>query len=221
MGKRSKMIETLIGQDAARELWTIGAIMDKSQSPDGKGFRLKLHDSNPNAPLSPFYADLRKLQSVTIAMHRVVAVYRRVVKREGFDPDLWAGIPQAGTPVTAWLSQATGIGMITPRMDKKGHGTGAKIDGIYEAGQSVVLIDDLVTSSKSKLEAIEVVLAAGLEVSGICVLLDRQQGGSQALQEAGYKFAAAFTITDLLNFYVAQLLMSKDMYEEIIEYLSL
>lgn len=220
MARKNCIIQTQIGQDAARELWKIGAIMDKSRSTDGRGFRLKLHQANPDAPLSPVYVNLRLLQSYPRAMARVVSVYRHLLGREFSAPELLAGIPHAGTPITACLMMATGIPMITPRPETKTHGTGGSIDGDFKSGESVLVIDDLITKADSKVEAAQVLEASNLDIHGIMVLVDREQGGAQAMAEAGYRFAAAYTFTDLLEFYQAEGLMAQEMYDEIRAYLS-
>ena len=80
-------------------------------------------------------------------------------------------------------------------------GTQATIDGVYRPGQPVVLFDDLVTTAGSKLSAIRILEAAGLVVKGVCVLIDREQGGKEELKKAGYDLYAAFTLRQLLDHY--------------------
>lgn len=89
-------------------------------------FRLKLHETNPDAPLSPIYIDLRILPSYPDIMDKTVAVFQEMTK--GLTFDLYAPIPQAATPIGAVLSHKTRIPMITPRPPKT-HGLGGGIDG--------------------------------------------------------------------------------------------
>jgi uridine monophosphate synthetase len=63
----------------------------------------------------------------------------------------------------------------------------------------VVVIDDLATTGGSKFEAIEKLIAAGLLVSDVVVLIDRQSGAAQALAQAGYRLHSVFTLGQLLD----------------------
>ena len=164
-------------------------------------FRLKLHDQHPDAPLSPIYMDLRMLRRDPSAKRSAVEVYAELVSPLEFD--LLADVPTAATPLVSSLSDRLGVGMITPRTDSKGHGTGAKIDGLLpeDKGKKAVLIDDLVTRADSKIEAAEVLTAQGIVVEDIVVLIDREQGGKEQLEQKGLKLHSAFTMQQLLNLY--------------------
>lgn len=221
--ERKNVIETVIGQDVARSLIGIGAFMDKSRSPDGQGFRLKLHQTQPDAPLSPMYMNLRLLQSFPNELRKVVRVYRRMMRQliadtDGFDPKVLAGIPLAGSPIATALSIVIDMPMITPRQPKK-HGLPGAIDGVVIKGQQVVLIDDLITGSHSKIEAAKVLRDAGLNPQAVLVLIDREQGGEEGVRADRMWFEAAFTIRELLAFYLAENLISSEVEGEITVYL--
>lgn len=204
----------------AVKLLKAGCIKDKTKSPGGKGYRLKLHEKQPNAPLSPIYINMRTVQSLPAL--KTVAVYAYAELLASFDDvDLLAGIPVAATPMVSSLMDLIGIPMITPRVGGKTHGSGASIDGVFVAGQRVVVIDDLMTKADSKLEAIEILEAAGLVVVGVVVLVDREQGGREALEARGFKVAAAVTLRQLLEFYFREAMITKGVYTEITEYLAL
>ena len=79
------------------------------------------------------------------------------------------------------------------------HGTRADIEGEYRAGETVVLIDDLATTGGSKFEAIDKLKAEGLQVRDVVVLIDRQSGAREILQQSGYVLHAVTTITQLLD----------------------
>ena len=119
----------------------------------------------------------------------------------GIRGDLVADVPTAATPIVALFSYHTSIPMITPR-EEKTHGSGASIDGVFEAGQTVILIDDLVTKADSKLNAIKTLESKGLIVKDVMVLVDRQQGGAAELAARGYNLHSAFTISELLDYYL-------------------
>jgi uridine monophosphate synthetase len=89
--------------------------------------------------------------------------------------------------------------MIYPRKEVKAYGTKAEIEGEFHAGETVVVIDDLVTTGGSKFEAIEKLTGAGLVVKDVVVLVDRQSGAKESLAEAGYTMHAVLTISEMLD----------------------
>jgi uridine monophosphate synthetase len=180
-------------------------------------FKLKLHEKSPTAPLSPIYIDLRVIRSFPRAMDVAAEALRELTSDTVFD--CYADVPTAATPIVAVLSYKTGRPMISPRLDKKTHGTGATIDGAFKAGQVALLIDDLITKAESKLEAISSLEANGLLVRDVLVLVDRQQGGVRELAERGYRCRAALGLTDMLDFYHQSQTISEDDYLRTTEYL--
>jgi uridine monophosphate synthetase len=180
-------------------------------------FRLKLHEKQPDAPLSPIYVDLRTLRSFPDALDAAVAALQEVIAKDGLSCDLYADVPQAATPLVAVLSNVTRIGMITPR-EAKTHGAGDAINGAFTLGQTVLVIDDLVTRAESKLEAIHVLETHGLIVRDVAVLVDREQGGAQQLAAAGYHLHAAVTLSQLLDHWRATAGIDEAIYESVRAY---
>lgn len=180
-------------------------------------FRLKLHETRPDAPLAPLYIDLRVLRSHPDQMDVAVAAYRRLI--EGLDFDLLADVPIASSPFVAILSHLTRIPMVTPR-EPKGHGSGASVEGTFTPGQTVVVVDDLVTKADSKLEAARRLESAGLRVRDIAVLIDREQGGREQLAAAGYTLHAAVRLSELLPIYRRTGVIDGAAYARLVEYLA-
>ena len=92
-------------------------------------FRLKLHEKNPDAPLSPIYIDLRLLRSFPDVIDSAVESIRQL--SADFIFDIYADVPTAATPIVAILSHVTRVPMISPRKEEKKHGTKAPIDGVF------------------------------------------------------------------------------------------
>jgi len=183
-----------------------------------RGWRLKLHETNPDAPLSPFYIDLRKLQShLDVKLKAVLALVDLVKKVEY---DYIAGIPLSAVALASSLADKIGKPQITPRMDKKTHGEVKMIDGDYELGKKVLIVDDLVTSADSKLEAIKVLEANGLVVKDVVVVFDREQGGTAQLAEKGYILHSVLRIKPTLKFYAAAGRITPDQLGRVLGYLS-
>lgn len=177
-------------------------------------FRFKLHDKDPNAPLAPFYIDLRMVRRFPDVRKRVVAVYADLIKDLKYD--LLADVPTSATPMVAILSDRLGIPQITPRSDAKTHGSGAKIDGFIkeDKGKIAVLIDDLITRADSKFEAAKVLKDFGIKVKDVVVLVDREQGGKKELAKKGYKLHYAFTLSQMMDLFRKKGRLSEEEYSD-------
>jgi uridine monophosphate synthetase len=164
-------------------------------------FKLKLHDTRPEAPLSPIYIDLRVLRRFPDAKSIAVSAYEELI--QGLEYDLLADVPTAATPLVSSLSDRLAIGMVTPRTDSKTHGSGAKVDGLTDSdrGKVALLVDDLVTRADSKLKAAKVLMDNGLVVNDVVVLVDRGQGGKEELQQNGLALHSAMNMDQLMDYY--------------------
>jgi uridine monophosphate synthetase len=149
--------------------------------------------------ISPIYIDLRLLVSFPKLLEQVGRAYLPILKGLSFDQ--LAGLPYAALPIATVISLQGGWPLIYPRKEAKIYGTKAEIEGIFNEGDRVLVIDDLATTGESKFEMIEKLASAGLKVKDIVVLIDRQSGAGEALEEAGYQLHAVTTLTDLLNYY--------------------
>jgi len=145
---------------------------------------------------SPIYIDLRLLIAYPKLLEQVAAAYLPLLEKLQFDR--LAGLPYAAIPIATAISLAGNYPMIYPRKEVKVYGTKAEIEGEYQAGETVVVIDDLATTGGSKFEAIQKLTGAGLVVKDVVVLVDRQSGAKESLAEAGYAFHAVLTIGQML-----------------------
>jgi uridine monophosphate synthetase len=145
---------------------------------------------------SPIYLDLRLLASHPSLLAQVGAAYISLLR--GLEFERLAALPYAALPIATAISLQSGWPVLYPRKETKAYGTKAEIEGVYAAGERVVVIDDLTTTGGSKFEAIEKLTSAGLQVSDVVVLVDRQSGAAQLLAEAGYQLHSVFSLIDLV-----------------------
>lgn len=119
-------------------------------------------------------------------------------------PDSVGGLTLGADPVAYAIAHAAALvhrtlDAFTVRKQAKSHGTGRRIEGNCAAGSAVVVVEDVITSGGSALQAIEVLEASGVHVLGVLAVVDREEGGRARLEQAGHEVAALFTATDLLH----------------------
>ena len=148
---------------------------------------------------SPIYIDLRRLVTYPRLLAQVATAYLPVLEKLEFDR--LAGLPYAAIPIVTAISLQAGYPVIYPRKEIKTYGMKAEIEGVYQAGETAVVVDDLTTTGGSKFEGIEKMTGAGLKVNDVVVLIDRQSGAKEALAEAGFRLHAVLTITELLDYW--------------------
>jgi orotate phosphoribosyltransferase len=109
-----------------------------------------------------------------------------------------AGPVLGAVPLVTALSLETGLPMVIVRTDgAKEYGTARQIEGALEAGERVLLIEDVVTTGGAALSAVDSLRAAGVDVVGALVVVDREQGGPEAFAARDVPFQALFTKTSL------------------------
>jgi orotate phosphoribosyltransferase len=181
-------------------------------------FRLKLHEKQPDAPLSPIYIDLRVLQSYPDALDAAVAALAELIHLRRLTYSCYAGIPLAATPLVTLLSHRTRVPMITPR-EAKTHGSSETVNGVFTPGETALVIDDVVSRAESKLEAIAVLEGNGLVVKDVVVLVDREQGGAAQLAASGYRLHAVVQLSQLLSYWHSAKALDQATYQRAVDYL--
>lgn len=146
---------------------------------------------------SRVYLDLRVLISYPDALRQATAVYQRMLENLHFD--VLAAQPLAGLPFGTALCLAMNVPLIYPRKTAQSYGTGREIEGRWDVGQTAVIVDDVVTSGDSILQAAVALKAGGLQVTEAVVLIDREIGGVGIMRDYGYEVHAALTLTQLLG----------------------
>jgi len=147
--------------------------------------------------LSPLYIDLRLLVSHPPVLQKVASALVRVLGALSFDRI--AAIPYAALPIGTAVALESGWPLLYPRREIKSYGTQRAIEGQFRPHERAVVLDDVLTTGKSKLEAILSLRAAGLRVEDIVVLVDREQGGAQQLLAQGYRVHPVLRLSRVLE----------------------
>ena len=119
----------------------------------------------------------------------------------GQGPKLVGGMAIGADPITAAILTTAGVrgyslrGVMV-RKEPKGHGKGKQVEGPYESGESIVIVEDVVTTGGSSLKAIELCEAEGLKVERVLAIVDRLEGGREAFADRGYELTSLFTVED-------------------------
>jgi orotate phosphoribosyltransferase len=116
-------------------------------------------------------------------------------------PSAVGGMAIGADPITAAIITLAGVrgqslkGVLV-RKEPKGHGTQKFVEGPVQPGDTIAIVEDVVTTGGSSLQAIERVEAAGLKVTQVLAIIDRMEGGAQAFAARGFPFASLLTIRD-------------------------
>ncbi|KIH48322.1 phosphoribosyl transferase domain protein [Ancylostoma duodenale] len=94
--------------------------------------------------------------------------------------------------------------MLMKRKEVKSYGTGKLIEGVYQAGGTALVVEDVVTSGESIRETTEALRKEGLKVTDAVAVLDRQQGGTKELSKASINFHSVLTMEKILDGMIAK-----------------
>ena len=173
---------------------------------------------------SPIYVDPK----VLLREPRILARAARLIKSEleaGLamrEPrfhsfDLVAGVPFGGLHLATAYSLASDVPVIygvPPKMD----GGEPKIEGRFREGESVLIIDDLITTGGSLIETLGILKGAGLVVHDAIVLVDRGQGGGERLKRHGLHLVPLLNLSQMLNFYRSRDMITEEDFKRSLDY---
>ncbi|ABL87684.1 orotate phosphoribosyltransferase [Pyrobaculum islandicum DSM 4184] len=166
---------------------------------------------------SPFYIDLRNVLGEPELLRWVIEQYREILLRLKFD--IIVGVATGGIPYASILGYTLGKPISYVRPEAKEHGTGRLIEGAEVSGREVVVIDDVLTTGKSIIGAINAIRSAGGIVAGAVVFLDREQCGSRNIKTAtGVEVYSVYKMRGLLD--RLKDYIDEEQYRSVINYLA-
>jgi len=200
----------------AQALWDVGAIrfgdftLGRTTEHSPVYVNLRLLISNPAALARAAGVMLEEIQTLQAMRNPQVSEFQRV-----------CGIPFGGLHLATAFSLRSRVPMIYMHPAKEHNGARVFVEGLYNPEETVLLIDDLVTSGGGILETARFLKAnARLDVRDVLVLLDRQEGAKELLKAKGYNLISILGLETMLNYLMAKSLIEEEQYKASIDYIS-
>jgi len=143
---------------------------------------------------SDYYVDKYLFETDPECLRRIATAFAARID----EPKL-AGVALGAVPLVAVTSAETDRPYVIARKEAKEYGTGNRIEGRLDEGERVVVLEDIATTGKSALDAVEALQAAGAVVDRVLVVVDRGEGASELLADHGIDLDALLTADDLLG----------------------
>ena len=143
---------------------------------------------------SSYYVDKYRFETDPNALETVAEAFKERVGEATL-----AGVALGAVPLVTATGLATGNPYVIVRKQTKGYGTGNRIEGTLPEDESVVVLEDVATTGKSALSAVEALREAGATVDRVLVVVDREEGAEELLAENGVTLESLITATDLLE----------------------
>ena len=151
---------------------------------------------------SDYYIDCRTTTMHARGQALLGAVALDALEAAGLHPDVVGGLTMGADPIAYSIAgeswrRGDPIHAFSVRKRAKDHGRGRRIEGCFEPGARVVVVEDVITTGGSALQAIGEVEREGGEVVAVLALVDREEGGRESLEEAGHRVLALYTASEL------------------------
>ena len=148
---------------------------------------------------SDYYIDIKKASTNPEVLRLIARLMAQKMRDEGIQADRIAGVVLGSVPLATALALETGIPYVMIRKEKKDHGTGKLIEGDLNAGDRVLVVEDVITTAGSSIKAIGTLREAGAEVKYVISVIDREGGGAENLAEVGVDFRPLVKASELVK----------------------
>ena len=147
--------------------------------------------------IAPVFVDLKLLVSRPGTLRRVARILRSYADQLTYDRI--AALPMSGLPIGIALSLETDKPLIYPRPPEIRNGTQRYIEGTYKAGESVLVINDLISRGQTTIKSLKLLQKLRLNVKDVLVVVDRGLGGVNYLSEQGYNVKPIITLQEIID----------------------
>ncbi len=151
---------------------------------------------------SRYYVDARTTTLSAEGQALIGALGLNALDAAGFQPQAIGGLTMGADPIAYAIAHRSfldgrPIEAFSVRKQPKGHGAGRQIEGCFQSGQDVVVVEDTITTGGSALKACQAVTEAGGRILAILALVDREEGGRQALEAQGFQVISLTRLSEL------------------------
>ncbi|XP_075145503.1 rudimentary-like [Haematobia irritans] len=169
---------------------------------------------------SPVYFDLRVIVSYPEVMQTVSNLIQDYIKEKNLNAKHVCGVPYTALPLATIVSVQQNIPMLIRRKEAKSYGTKKLIEGIYSAGDTCLIVEDVVTSGSSILDTVKDLKREGIVVTDAVVVVDREQGGTSNVMKEGVRMHSIFTLSFLLNTLLEAEKIQRETVESVAKYIA-
>lgn len=151
---------------------------------------------------SSYYIDARRTTMAALGQRLIGTLGLELIRTRGWTPNSVGGLTMGADPVAYAIARASLesppiVDAFSVRKATKEHGTKKRVEGNFEPGFAVVIVEDVITSGGSAIQAVEAVRAEGGLVAGVLAVVDRNEGGTLAIRSHGVEVACITTISRL------------------------
>ena len=151
---------------------------------------------------SSYYVDARRTTMSARGLELIGELGSAAIREAGWAADVVGGLTLGADPVAyaiALASRRTAhpLDAFTVRKEPKAHGAKRQIEGCFREGARAVVVEDVVTTGQSAMRAAEAVVEAGGVVAGVLAVVDREEGGREAIEQAGYPLRVLVSLEQL------------------------
>jgi orotate phosphoribosyltransferase len=166
---------------------------------------------------SPYYIDLRLIPSFPHEYRKMIKGLQNLIADDiGFENfHSLVSVPTGGLIVAASLATEIVKPLIYVRKQAKEHGTGKAVEGVTCQDMKLLMIEDVVTSGGSVINAIKSIREEKMVVTDAYAIVDRMEGATQALQAEGVKLHSLLTINDITQILFEQKLITEDLLKQV------
>ena len=146
--------------------------------------------------ISKYYFDMKSIVSYPALLKKIGdEIYEKIDK----ECDLLCGVPLGGLPVCSYISAQYEIPMIMVRDEVKSYGTNRQIEGNYHKKNKCIIIEDVITTGGSSIEAVKRIRDVGYKVNRVVSIIDRQENGEAdaAMKWADLELVSIYKLEEL------------------------
>ena len=168
---------------------------------------------------SPYYIDLRLVPSFPHEYRKMIKELQNLIAEDiGFENfHSLVSVPTGGLVVAASLATEIVKPLIYVRKQAKEHGTGKAVEGVTCQDMKLLMIEDVITSGGSVINAIKSIKEKKMAVTDAYAIVDRKEGATQALRDEGVKLHSLLTINDITQVLYDQKLITEDILNQVKE----